>query len=228
MNSIPRLFVGIDVQVARGCAWAALDERGHAIDRGWTNAPSAGDTAGALASAIDGLERATRATAAIGIDAPRCALPLPRDHYWDRAHGAWRPRRPGDRGFGRHCEVVVSALGLGRPQWTPLIGACPSWMETGFALFSAFARADRVVHEVFPSAAYQQLRDAREPVVALPFAAFAPGPKDMLDAHVAALVVREVVQGRGCEVGGGDGLGTIALPRPVDAGSCAAVFAWPA
>ncbi len=228
MSSIPRLFVGIDVQVARGCAWAALDECGHAVDRGWTSAPSAGGTAAALASAIECLERTRRTTAAIAIDAPRRARPAPREHYWDRAQHAWRRRRTGDRGFGRHCEVVVSALGLGRPQWTPLMGACPSWMETGFALFSTLARAARVVHEVFPSAAYQQLRDAREPVVALPLAAFAPGPKDMLDAHVAALVVREVVQGRGCEVGGGDGLGTIALPRPVDAGSCAAVLAWPA
>mgnify|MGYP005849327221 CR=1 FL=1 len=39
------------------------------------------------------------------------------------------------------------------------------------------------------------------------------GVKDMLDASVAAITVFEFVKGHGCEVGGGDGLGTILLPR---------------
>ena len=55
---------------------------------------------------------------------------------------------------------------------------------------------------------------------------FSAGPKDMLDAHVAALTAREVVMGRGAEVGGGDGLGTIALPRPLAAGPLD-VLTWP-
>jgi hypothetical protein len=33
-----------------------------------------------------------------------------------------------------------------------------------------------------------------------------PGPKDMLDAWIATATVREFVEGRGTEVGGGDGL----------------------
>lgn len=44
---------------------------------------------------------------------------------------------------------------------------------------------------------------------------FAPGPKDMLDAYVAAATLREFLQGRGCEIGGGDGLSSITLPRPI-------------
>jgi len=49
----------------------------------------------------------------------------------------------------------------------------------------------------------------------------------MLDAFVAAATVREFVHGRGCEVGGGDGLGTIVLPRPLPEPVMSGVLAWP-
>ena len=42
---------------------------------------------------------------------------------------------------------------------------------------------------------------------------FKSGVKDMLDASVAAFTVYEFVNGRGCEVGGEDSLGTIVLPK---------------
>lgn len=35
----------------------------------------------------------------------------------------------------------------------------------------------------------------------------------MLDAIVAAVTVKEFTEGRGCEIGGGDGFGTMVLPR---------------
>jgi len=44
---------------------------------------------------------------------------------------------------------------------------------------------------------------------------FTGGVKDMLDASVAAVTVFEFINGRGCEVGGEDGLGTILLPRKI-------------
>lgn len=56
---------------------------------------------------------------------------------------------------------------------------------------------------------------------------FAPGVKDMLDAYVAAATLREFLQGRGCEVGGGDGLGSIDLPRPLGT-PIPDVLQWPA
>ncbi len=56
---------------------------------------------------------------------------------------------------------------------------------------------------------------------------FRPGPEDMLDSIVAAFTVREFWEGRGCEVGGGDGLGTIVLPRPAP-DEPKRVHAWPA
>jgi hypothetical protein len=37
----------------------------------------------------------------------------------------------------------------------------------------------------------------------------------MLDAYVAAVTVAEFQQGRGSEVGGGDQLGSIVLPKPI-------------
>ncbi|MDF7801722.1 hypothetical protein P4C99_19750 [Pontiellaceae bacterium B1224] len=38
----------------------------------------------------------------------------------------------------------------------------------------------------------------------------------MLDAWMAAATVREFVEDRGMEVGGGDGLGSIILPRKLE------------
>ena len=59
------------------------------------------------------------------------------------------------------------------------------------------------------------------------FSARKPGPKDMLDAWVAAVTVREFVEGRGAEVGSGDVLGTIILPRPLPEPVIEEVLEWP-
>jgi hypothetical protein len=37
----------------------------------------------------------------------------------------------------------------------------------------------------------------------------------MLDAIVGAVTIGEFTEGRGSEIGGGDGMGTMILPRPV-------------
>lgn len=49
----------------------------------------------------------------------------------------------------------------------------------------------------------------------------------MLDAWVAAATVREFHGGRGIEVGGGDGLGAIILPRPLPEPVIEEVICWP-
>jgi hypothetical protein len=67
-------------------------------------------------------------------------------------------------------------------------------------------------------------RDVR---VSTDFSACKPGPKDMLDALVAAATVRECAEGRGSEVGGGDGLGTIILPRRLPEPVIEEILAWP-
>lgn len=224
------LFVGIDIQLSRGCPVVVMDSEGRYVTSTWLEA-QAGEHCGPsiadrLRGLVLGLGAHHRAAMVVGIDAPRQPLPAPRPFYWEgSARGGWRRRRPADRGLGRHCELVVSALGLARPQWTPLASAVPPWMALGFACFDAFTagQADQstgpdgppavAVHEVFPSASYR-LFAQRPPQVQVSFGGFAAGPRDMLDAYCAAATVREVSGGRGWLAGGGDGLGHIALPGP--------------
>lgn len=94
----------------------------------------------------------------------------------------------------------------------------PEWMQLGVALFDALAVLGQPheIHEVFPTASYRMLAGHREPAITLNLESFALGPKDMLDACVAAVTVREYHLGRGSAVGGGDGLGAIILPRPIE------------
>lgn len=149
----------------------------------------------------------------VGIDAPRMPLPAPR--LWGSERGRW-VKASLDR--GRHCEIVVRCLGLANPQWTPSEDRAEPWMRLGFAMFSELSGlAGVAVHEVFPSASYRMFETAPGPRVVLALDGFAPGPKDMLDAIVAAATVKEFAEGRGCEIGGGDGLGTMVLPRPLGA-----------
>jgi hypothetical protein len=153
------------------------------------------------------------------------ALYASREWYWNRARGRWVRRRR-QKGYGRHCEVVISAHRLARPQWTPVIDQVPAWMRLGFGLFSALGNL-ATVFEVFPSASYTLLQADMDVRVNMDFSACRPGPKDLLDALAAAATVREFVEGRGVEVGGGDGLGTIVLPRPLPEPVIEAVMAWP-
>lgn len=87
-------------------------------------------------------------------------------------------------------------------------------MQHGFAIFEALVGRAQTM-EVFPTASYRMLGDTKDLRVDMPLSGFLPGPKDMLDAVVAALTGREFLAGRGQEIGGGDGLGTIVLPRPI-------------
>ncbi len=216
------LFVGIDVQTRRACPYAILDAAGEPVAAGWLPGQDVAAAAASLDRALAQLAAGRPTQVAIGIDAPRCFLPAPRPWYW--AGDRWRPATSRDRGAGRHCEVVIAALQLARPQWTPLESNAPDWMRRGVALFQALG-SRYAVYEVFPSASYYQLRDARDLRIGVRLGDFYGGPKDMLDAYMAAATVREYTRGAGCAVGGGDGLGTIILPRPV--ASTSAVLHWP-
>ena len=210
-----RTYVGIDVGRKRGSAVAVIDETARVVETGWIE-PDA-DLASTLHDLVDRFDRP-----AFGIDGPRMPLPAPREWYWQRS--GWS-RRIDQEGWGRHCEVVVSAHRLARPQWTPLESAAPEWMQVGFEMFRILEPV-APAHEVFPSAAYTLLDRDPSARLDLSLAGFRRSPKDVLDATVAALVVRELAHGRGCEVGGGDGLGTIALPRPIPS-PIEAVCIWP-
>jgi len=99
-------------------------------------------------------------------------------------------------------------------------------MRLGFSLFKALNGKDHV-YEVFPSASYKCFEDQGSPEVLIELSQFRPGPKDMIDACAAALTVREYMEGRGCEVGGGDGLGSIILPLPLKVPDTHPVLHWP-
>jgi predicted nuclease with RNAse H fold len=215
----PRYFLGIDVQVRRACPYFLLDGNGAHVQSGWLPALGAPE---ALRTLVRDLEQGNQQVA-IGIDAPRTALVSPRRWSW-RVKTGWNAQAL-LQGTGRHCEVVIAACRLANPQWTPLREAAPEWMRLGFALFEALDTMPHV-YEVFPSASYRQLAGDPAATISFSFAACVPGPKDMLDAALAALTVREFLGGRGCEVGGGDGLGTIILPRPLH-DDTSKVHRWP-
>ena len=77
--------------------------------------------------------------------------------YWQGSKRQWRPRRPSDKGLGRHCEVVLKALNIANPQWTPLIGDSPRWMVLGYILNRVLDGIGDV-YEVFPSASFDVTR----------------------------------------------------------------------
>jgi predicted nuclease with RNAse H fold len=211
------IFIGIDIAEKRGCALAALDASGRAVGSGWSECNTR--------DVVTEVRRlAGSGPAPIGIDAPRMPAREARAWYWEGGKG-WRARRPAEKGWGRHCEVVISAMTLANPQWTPPGDAAPGWMRFGFSLFEALRDCGDVV-EVFPSASYTMLNAFDTPRLDLPLRDFARGPKDMLDAYIGALTAREFATGRGCEVGGGDGLGTIVLPCPLEK-SPPALLSWP-
>jgi len=56
--------------------------------------------------------------------------------------------------------------------------------------------------------------DTNSPKMTINVSQFQPGPKDMIDAAVAAMTVHEYQQGRGSAVGD-DGFGAIVLPKPI-------------
>ncbi len=209
------MYIGIDVQTARECPYAVLGENLHLRDSGWLPFDGLDDTLTDLLACFP--------DARFAVDAPRRPLSRPREWYWRQ--GEWRRRAPSDRGRGRHCYVVITAHSLANPQWTPLREEAPTWMQHGFRIFD-FLAGRAPCYEVFPSASYRLFEGDPAPVTTLDFAHFKPGPKDMLDAVVAAVTVHEYLAGRGAEVGGGDGLGMIVLPRPLPQPR-AEVLAWP-
>lgn len=211
------VVIGIDVQAARDCPFAVLDTRTSIVrETGWIAAYELVEKVQQLAS--------RHGDAVFAIDAPRMPLPAPRAWYWRNNRG-WHRGAGNEKGKGRHCEVVIKASNLANPQWTPLAEDAPEWMQHGFKIFESLQGRARAL-EVFPSASYRMLNEGGDVQIAMPLKGFLPGPKDMLDAVVAAVTGMEFLAGRGQEVGGGDGLGTIVLPRRISS-DITEVLHWP-
>jgi hypothetical protein len=220
MSPEKEVLFGVDVQT-RGLAAVVLDQQLKLLDSAWLTGSS--DSVSDHLLRLVELHSSSAGRVAVGMDSPRRPLKAPRPWYWNRAKGCWRARGPSDRGHGRHCEVVLAALGLANPQWTQPASSSPDWMKLGFAAFDRLASAGLPAFEVFPTASYRQL--AGENVVfSMSTRGLADGPKDLLDARIAAITVREFLAGHGGSVSGGDGLGEIILPRPADAGPMSGVL----
>jgi predicted nuclease with RNAse H fold len=202
-------YLGIDVQVKRGAFYAVLDHSGRMCSSGCLDA-SQGNSLRTLFNDLI----AQYGEMHVGIDAPRRFILAPRDWYWEGNRRRWRKKRLTDRGYGRHCEVVIKAHGLANPQWTPPQTEAPEWMLYGVSLFKEL-EPHASVHEVFPTASYTLLSNVPEVRAEIDFTAFSKGAKDALDAIIAAVTVREFIEGWGAAVGGGDRMGQIILPRPI-------------
>lgn len=217
-------YIGIDVQINRGCAYYIVNTDLEYVHSGWLKGANHDEVCRQLADLTSQLQTEPNLKIAVGIDAPRMGLPEPRQFFWQR--DKWHRKTSVEKGFGRHCEVVIKALGIANPQWTRLRDISPPWMELGYRLFDTLKDIDRV-YEVFPSAAYAMLKGKQHPLLDLSFSGFAHGPKDMLDACVSAYTVHAFLHGRGFEVGGGDGLGTIILPGALPVSGSHPVLHWP-
>ncbi len=212
------------MQIERGLAFCVLTRDADFHCSGWIDVHTFEQAAHDLRDVFWDVCAGDVSRLSIGLDAPRMPLPSPRRFFWDKKNDAWRNKRPSEKGYGRHCEVMIKALNLGNIQWTPTLENAPEWMKLGFSLFEGLTDFENV-YEVFPSAAYRMLNLDIGTRMNIPLANFQRGPKDMLDAGAAALSVLEYERGVGMEIGGGDGLGTIVLPRNIEILS--AVSSWP-
>lgn len=218
------IFMGIDVQVKRGCCFVVIDDRAEMVDSGWLEKSGKEAPAKLRKIAIDLAKKPEEIS--IGIDAPRMPLDRPRENYWEGKNRKWRKSKKNDKGAGRHCEVVIKSCGIANPQWTPVGDKAPEWMKLGFRIYNAFSGWG-YVYEVFPSASYKLLAEDRQLKVKISFSGVFQGPKDILDACVSAATVREYMDGNGSAVGGGDGLGQIILPRKHGIPSGHPILSWP-
>ena len=219
--SFRMLFCGIDVHQREPFPYAIIDESHRMVDGGWLSFLTRDELRDALRNLLK-----SHPIAVLAIDAPRQALTQLRRYKVNK--GKWHSipeETPGK--IGRHCELVVKALSIGNPQWTPLSDDAPEWMQNGFALYDTAKGfpATRTV-EVFPSASYKVMANYPEIRTDILWHVFQSGPKHMLDALIGAVTAAEFIAGRGCAVGGGDGLGEIVLPRPVNA-TRPDLFTWP-
>jgi len=202
-----KLFAGIDVQISRGCCYYIIDQDKKYVVSGWIseNIPQ---TFNKLLFEISNNQPDT---ISIGIDAPRMPIRKLRTRYFDRKINSWSEKTK--QSVGRECEVIINSYSIANPQWTKTLAESPEWMKLGYNIFSALKEFP-CVYEVFPSASYKML-EKEKVTYELCLKYFTGGVKDMLDASVAAITVYEFVNGRGCEVGDDDGLGTIVLPRKI-------------
>ncbi len=202
-----RYFAGIDVQVKRGCSYYVLDESNNFVSNGWVES----DEIKSFPKIFSEVVNNDFDKIAIGIDAPRMPLKKPRTRYYNKMTNSWTTKEI--ESIGRECEVIINSHKIANCQWTPTLDKSPEWMKLGYQIFKELKNYT-YTYEVFPSASYKMLQNEKTSFQ-LCLNNFSRGVKDMIDAAVAAITVKEFVEGKGCEIGGEDQLGTIILPRKI-------------
>lgn len=203
-----KLFAGVDVQIKRGCCYYIIDENKKFVESGWIkeNIPNS------FKELFLKISNKKPEQIMVGIDSPRMPIDKPRKRNFDRKSNSWNQND--EPKLGREYEVIIKSYNIANPQWTRTMDKSPDWMKLGFSIYYSL-KSFPFVYEIFPSASYKMLK--KENVkYELCINDFVEGVKDMLDASVAAITVYEFVNGRGCEVGGEDGLGTIVLPCKIE------------
>jgi len=203
-----KYYSGIDVQINRGCCYYIIDHNKKYVTSGWIKSNNIPQK---LRKILLSVSENQTDKISIGIDAPRMPLVKMRNRYFDKENNLWIEKKQSS--YGRECEVIIKSFKIGNPQWTKTLEKSPEWMKLGYDIFSSL-KDFKYVYEVFPSASYKLLENENF-TYELCLNHFREGIKDMLDASVAAITVYEFLNGRGCEVGGEDGLGSIILPRKI-------------
>lgn len=143
-------------------------------------------------TSIDDVVAACVSASVIAIDAPS-------DPATGRVHAGVRsPKFATAR-----CNEIAAGeqLGVWVPWVTPVLDACPSWMRTGFALWSALRSAGHEPIEVYPAGCFwllngrrwppkKQTAEGRAARLALLGLEVAPTSHDHIDALMAAVVAR--------------------------------------
>ena len=143
-------------------------------------------------TSIDDVVRASDGAAAIAIDAPS-------DPATGRVHlGSRSPKFAVAR-----CNEIAAGeqLGVWVPWVTPALDDCPTWMQTGFALWRALRDAGHAPMEVYPAGCFWLLNGRRWPPRkqtpegkaarrALLGLELQPTSHDHIDALMAAAVAR--------------------------------------
>ena len=189
------LHIGLAPGLAGRTAFAILDGAGNFLDAGFFE----GSLPTELTRQIEaGL--ASGLAVVFGVDAARHALTRLRYWNWEPTAEHWvRLLRGADT--GRHAEIILRAHGFRGTRWS--VTAAPIYQALQ-------ALPGTVIYEVCAEAAFQAMDPGSPP----PEPSAAAGAS-LEHATLAATTSREFFAGRGQEIGGGDGLGTIILPRPL-------------
>ncbi len=216
MSNKTKYFAGVDVQINRGCYYYILDKNKKFVTNGWIKE----DISKSFRKLFLEISKNDNIIIAIGIDSPRMPIKKFRRREFERENKRWIESKK--EKLGRECEVIIKSFGIANSQWTRTYDESPEWMKLGYQIYKSL-KDFPFVYEVFPSASYKML-EKENVKYELCLNKFTDGVKDMLDASVAAITVFEFINGRGCEVGGEDGLGTIVLPRKIERLNTAVIY----